>query len=66
MQEDSYPHIVELAFRLLSEANLSLGFFQGTGLGAVLLAVIAVALIRSPSFAKSRLTNLVRAWRSSK
>ena len=65
MQEDS-PQIVELVFRLLSEANLNLGFIQGTGLGAVLLAVVAVVLIRSPSFARSRLTNLVRAWRSSK
>jgi hypothetical protein len=63
MQSDPTTKIIDYGFQLISDANLSIGFVQGTGLGAVLLTIIAVALIRSRSFLRIRWVALVQAWR---
>jgi hypothetical protein len=62
LQEEPPSHFNDL-YQLVADANLSMGLFQGTGLGAVLLALIAIAFIRSRPFSSSRLSDLVRAWR---
>lgn len=46
--------------------RLSIGFVNGTGLGAILLAFIAIIFIRSRPFSKARLSDLVREWRGKK
>ena len=66
MREDEFSNYYGELLRLLSEAELSLGIASGTGLGAVLLALLGIALIRSHPFKGSRLSSLVRAWRSGK
>lgn len=59
MQTEDFPKLIELA----SEAELSLFFASGTGLGAPLLALIVIAFIFSKPFSKVKLVNLARAWR---
>lgn len=54
--------IIDSVFQLVAEANLSIGFMEGTGLGAILLTIIAVALIRSRAFMRSKLSDLIQAW----
>ena len=49
---------------LIANADLRIGFVHGTGLGAVLLTVIALAFLRSPAFRKTNLLGVLRAWRS--
>lgn len=60
---DLTSKIIDYAFQLVAEASLSIGFVEGNGLGAILLTVIAVALIRSRAFMRSKLSDLIRAWR---
>ena len=50
-------------YQLIADASLSIGFSEGEGLGAVLLAVIAISFIRSRSFWRIRWVELVKAWR---
>jgi hypothetical protein len=45
MPNETITKIMDYSFQLISEANLSIGFVQGTGLGAVLLAGIVISLI---------------------
>lgn len=55
-----------LVYRLIAEADLSFWFVQGQGLGAVLLALILIILIRSPSMKRTNLLHLVQAFRAAK
>lgn len=66
MQEDKFLSYIDKLLALLGEAELSLGMANGTGLGAVLLALLGIALIRSQPFKGSCLSSLVKAWRSNK
>jgi len=52
--------------KLIQDAQLELWFMSGSGLGAVLLAivVIAVAFRLSPKVASIDLSAMVRAWKS--
>jgi hypothetical protein len=63
MQSDTITKIIDYVFQLIAEASLSIGFIEGTGLGAVLLAVISISFIRSRSFWRFRWVELVQAWR---
>jgi hypothetical protein len=63
MPNETITKILDYSFQLIAEANLSFGFVHGTGLGAVLLAVIAISFIRSRSFWRIRWVELVQAWR---
>ncbi|WP_439119526.1 hypothetical protein [Marivita sp.] len=63
MPNETITKIIHYSFQLIAEANLSIGFVQGTGLGAVLLAMIAINFIRSRYFWRIRWVELVRAWR---
>lgn len=63
MPNETITKIIDYSFQLIVEANLSIGFVQGSGLGAVLLAVIAISFIRSRSFWRVRWVELVKAWR---
>ena len=66
MQNEPFSKIIDYAFQLLSEASLSIGFVHGSGLGAVLLALIAIIFIRSRPFSRTRLADLVSAWQGKK
>ena len=66
MQEDEISNYFGELIRLFSEAELSLGIASGNGLGAILLALLGFALILSQPFKDSRLSTLIRAWRSGK
>lgn len=55
--------IIDGLITLISEASLSIWFVEGTGLGAILLTVIAVVLIRSGILGKSCLADIITAWR---
>lgn len=63
MPNEAITKIIDYSFQLIAEADLSIGFIQGTGLGAVLLAMIAISFIRSRSFWRIRWVELVEAWR---
>lgn len=63
MPNETITKIIDYSFQLIAEANLSIGFVQGTGLGAVLLAMIAISFIRSRSFWRIRWVELAQAWR---
>lgn len=63
MPNETITKIIDYSFQLIAEANLSIGSVQGTGLGAVLLAMIAISFIRSRSFWRLRWVQLVQAWR---
>jgi len=63
MPNETITKIIDYSFKLIAEANLSIGFVQGTGFGAPLLAVIAISFIRSRSFWRIRWVELVQAWR---
>ena len=63
MPNETITKIIDYSFQLIADANLSIGFIQGTGLGAVLLSVIAISFIRSRSFWRIRWVELVKAWR---
>ena len=57
---------LEQFFQLIADANLSFGVFHGNGLGAVLLALVALVFVLSPAFKKASLVALFRAWRARK
>ena len=63
MENQGLQKIIDDLIGLISEASLSFGFIKGTGLGAILLTVIAIALIRSGILGKSRLADIIKAWR---
>ncbi|MEM5474851.1 hypothetical protein [Pacificibacter sp. AS14] len=64
MPNESPKTVFGCLYQLVADANLSIVFIEGEGLGAILLTVIAVALIASPSFKKASLVSLIKAWRS--
>lgn len=66
MTKEAPQTFYEQLYQLIADAGLSLGFFSGQGLGAVLLAIIAIVLILSPTFKRASLVSLVKAWRSGK
>lgn len=66
MQNESSKTLLEQIVQLISDANLSFGVFHGDGLGAVLLALVALVFILSPAFKKAGLATLVRAWLAKK
>ena len=45
MLNDLINKIIDYSFQLISEASLSIGASKGTGLGAVLLAMILISII---------------------
>jgi hypothetical protein len=63
MPDETITKIIDYSFQLIADANLSIAFVQGKGLGAVLLAVIAISFIRSRSFWRIRWVELIQAWR---
>lgn len=63
MPNETITKIIDYSFQLIADANLSIGFVQGTGLGAVLLAVIAISFILSRPFRWRGWIMLVQAWR---
>lgn len=62
MVPEKKPSLKIMTFTLISQAELSLGVFRGKGLGAILLAVIALVLIAQPSFSPSEFFHAVRAY----
>ncbi len=62
MPQDPPNTFLEFLYQLISDADLSIGFLKGSGLGAVLLAFVTIVLIVSPSFKKASLVSLVKAW----
>jgi len=52
--------------KLISDAQLDFGFASGTGLGAVLLAIVLIVLFVKPKLAGPTLTSLVSALRRDK
>jgi hypothetical protein len=63
MPSDLITKIIDYSFELVSEANLSIGFMEGTGLGAILLAAVSINFIRSQFFRRMRLGHLIDVWR---
>ena len=62
-QTSTFEHFVQL----FADAELSFSFsdgLQATGLAVFVVAVIAIAFFKSRAFGQSRLTDLVKAWRS--
>ena len=53
----STPPLIDV----LADASLSVGFAQGTGLGAVLLALVLIVFLVSRPFSRSSLVGLVRS-----
>jgi hypothetical protein len=45
MLNDLINKIIDYSFQLISEASLSIGASKGTGLGAVLLAMILISIV---------------------
>lgn len=52
----STPTLIDV----LADASLSVGFAQGTGLGAVLLALVLIVFLVSRPFSRSNLVGLAR------
>ena len=63
MTVEAPPSFLDYSFQALSEASLSLFFMEGSGLGAVLLALVVVVFIRSSAFSRSKLSEVVAACR---
>lgn len=63
MESKAVLIITDYLFRLVSEATLSFGFVEGTGLGAPLLAWVAAKFLQSRGLDVSKLPSLIRAWR---
>jgi len=61
MVPEQKPSLKNTTIGLISQAELSLGMFRGRGLGAVLLAVIALVLITQPSFSPAEFYHAMRA-----
>ena len=53
-------------WKLISDAQLDFGFASGTGLGAVLLAIVLIVLFVRTKLTNGVLTNLVSAFRKNK
>ena len=66
MPKEPSKSTIEDLLGLVAEAELSIGFISGTGLGAVLLTVIVITFILSRPFASASLSRLVAAWRGRK
>ena len=65
MEKFTQDAVTTGAMQILAEAELSFGFIHGSGLGALMLAIIAlVFLFRPPFFFASLSVVLERLWPS--
>ena len=62
----SMQQILSDVLRLVENAGISFGFIKGTGLGAVLLTIIAIAYLSRNRMPANTLIELVKALRSKK
>ena len=53
---------MQAIFKLLSKAELNLYFASGKGVGAFLLALLALVFLTSETFTSSLLSDLSRSW----
>lgn len=66
MADNRIPEIIYEILNLIGNANLTFGFVHGTGLGAMLLALVSVELIRSSFLSEVRILNIIKAWQLNK
>jgi len=53
--------LVEKLIELVAQADLSFGFVSGEGLGAVLLAIVAIVFLTRPKSSFASILSLVQA-----
>jgi hypothetical protein len=63
MANEQKKQLLEYLFELVSDAQLNLWLVSGSGLGAILLTLICITIVRSPAFSRSKLADIVNAWR---